>query len=61
MNLKTSIFRGLSKLNKLVLPNYTKKGLDLQKASKLQLAIIAWKTWVTKHAATNPNQKLLSN
>lgn len=61
MNLKTSIFRGLSKLNKLVLPNYTKKGLDLQKASKLQLAIIAWKTWVTKRAATNPNQKLLSN
>ncbi len=61
MGLKTSIFRGLSKLNKILLPNYTKKGLDLEKASKLQLAIIGWKTWVTKHAATNPNQKLLEN
>jgi len=61
MGLKTTLFRGLSKLNKVILPNYTKKGLDLQKASKFQLAIIGWKAWVTKHASTNPNQKLLQN
>ncbi|SHI39219.1 hypothetical protein SAMN04488096_101415 [Mesonia phycicola] len=61
MSIKTSFFRGLSKLNKLVLPNYTKKGLDLAKASKVQLAIIGWKAWVTKNVANNPNQKLLSN
>ncbi|PZW39617.1 hypothetical protein LX95_01978 [Mesonia algae] len=61
MGLKTSFFRGLSKLNKAILPNYTKKGLDLRNASKFQLAIIGWKAWVTKHAGANPNQKLLEN
>jgi hypothetical protein len=60
MGLKTTFFKGLSKLNKLILPNYTKKGLELEKASKFQLAIIGWKAWVTKHAG-NPNQKLLEN
>ncbi|MDR6300613.1 SsrA-binding protein [Mesonia maritima] len=60
MGLKTTFFKGLSKLNKLILPNYTKKGLELEKASKFQLAIIGWKAWVTKHAV-NPNQKLLEN
>jgi len=61
MGLKTSFFRGLSKLNKVILPNYTKKKLDLAKASKFQLAIIGWKAWVTKNTINNPNQKLLGN
>jgi len=60
MGLKTRFFSGLAKLNKAILPNYTKKGLDLEKASKFQLAIIGWKAWVTKHAS-NHNQKLLEN
>ncbi|MBW2961025.1 SsrA-binding protein [Mesonia aestuariivivens] len=60
MGLKSSFFKGLSKLNKIILPNYTKKGLELENATKFQLAIIGWKAWVTKHA-TNHNQKLLGN
>lgn len=60
MGLKTTFFRGLAKLNRTILPNYTKRGLDLEHASKFQLAIIGWKAWVTKHAG-NSNQKLLKN
>lgn len=43
-------YKILAKINKAVLPSYTKKGLDLSKASKLQLAIIGWRYYVTKNA-----------
>lgn len=48
--MKKGIFRLLSKVNKKVLPNYSKKQLDLAKASKFQKAVIGWKTWVTKNS-----------
>ncbi len=48
--MKIKIFRILAKLNKAILPSYTKKQLDLSKASKLQLAIIGWRVYVTKNA-----------
>ncbi|MGA8853944.1 MAG: SsrA-binding protein [Christiangramia sp.] len=48
--MKKQIFKTLSKFNKKILPSYSKKKLDLQKASKLQMAIIGWKLWVTKNA-----------
>lgn len=48
--MKKQIFKTLSKLNKKLLPSYTKEGLELQKASKAQMAIIGWKLWVTKNA-----------
>jgi hypothetical protein len=48
--MKTIIFKTLAKLNKVVLPSYSKKQLDLSKASKLQLAIIGWRVYVTKNA-----------
>lgn len=38
----------LSKLNKLLLPSFSKKQLDLASASKFQLAIIGWRSFVTK-------------
>jgi len=44
------MFKFLAKLNKWLLPNYTKKGLDLAKATKFQKAIIAWKYYVTTRA-----------
>jgi hypothetical protein len=47
-NMKKTIFKLLSKANKKLLPSYTKKELDLQKASKAQKALIGWKAWVTK-------------
>ena len=48
--MKKKIFKALAKLNKKVLPSYSKKQLDLQKASKVQMAIIGWKLWVTKNS-----------
>ncbi|MEQ5789630.1 SsrA-binding protein [Muricauda sp. NFXS6] len=43
-------YKILAKINKAVLPSYSKKGLDLAKASKLQMAIIGWRYYVTKNA-----------
>ncbi|MFN3755034.1 SsrA-binding protein [Flavobacterium sp.] len=40
----------LAKLNKLLLPSFTKRGLDLAKAKKWQMAIIAWRYYVTTKA-----------
>ncbi|NRD19548.1 SsrA-binding protein [Winogradskyella eckloniae] len=48
--MKNKIFKTLAKLNKAILPSYSKKQLDLSKASKLQLAIIGWRVYVTKNA-----------
>ncbi|GHA28045.1 hypothetical protein GCM10007103_06940 [Salinimicrobium marinum] len=48
--MKNGLFKVLSKFNKKMLPNYSQKQLDLAKATKLQKAIIGWKTWVTKNS-----------
>lgn len=48
--MKKAIFKALAKLNKKLLPSYSKKRLDLAKASNLQKAIIGWKLWVTKNS-----------
>ena len=45
--MKKSTFKFLAKLNKILLPSFTKKRLDLAKATKLQLLIIGWRTYVT--------------
>lgn len=47
--MKKGIFTLLSKFNKKILPSYSKQQLDLQKATKLQKAVIGWKLWVTKN------------
>jgi len=44
------LFKLLAKINKLVLPSFTKKRLDLSKASKYQLAIIGWRYFITTNA-----------
>lgn len=44
------IFTLLAKVNKAILPSYTKQRLDLSKASKVQLAIFGWRLYVTKRA-----------
>ncbi|UAB81312.1 SsrA-binding protein [Marixanthomonas sp. SCSIO 43207] len=48
--MKKKFFKTLAKLNKKLLPSFTKKGVDLSKASKVQLAIFGYKLWVTKNA-----------
>ncbi|TBX70092.1 SsrA-binding protein [Flavobacterium silvisoli] len=47
------MYRILAKLNKLLLPSFTKRQLDLAKAKKWQLAIIAWRYFVTSRALEN--------
>jgi len=48
--MKKLLFKFLAKINKVVLPSYSKRQLDLSKASKLQLAIIGWRAFVTMKA-----------
>ena len=48
--MKKQLFKFLAMANKALLPNYSKRQLDLQKAGKFQKALIGWKLWVTKNA-----------
>ncbi len=48
--MKQQVFKILAKVNKFVFPSYSKQQLDLIKASKLQMAIIGWRWFVTKNA-----------
>lgn len=48
--MKQAFFKVLAKLNKGLFPSYSKRQLDLSKATKLQLAIIGWRVFVTKNA-----------
>ncbi|WP_010181038.1 hypothetical protein [Aquimarina agarilytica] len=44
------MYQFLAKINKLLLPSFSKRQLDLTKASKFQLAIIGWRAFITKKA-----------
>ncbi|MFN8275374.1 MAG: SsrA-binding protein [Flavobacteriaceae bacterium] len=44
------MFKILAHLNKFILPSFTKQQLDMSKAKKWQLAIIAWRYYVTSRA-----------
>lgn len=46
--MRKKFYQILAKLNKMLLPSFTKRGLDISKASKLQLAIIGWRAFITK-------------
>lgn len=48
--MKKRLFRTLATFNKRFLPSFTKKGIQLENASKLQLALFAYRLWVTKNA-----------
>jgi len=48
--MKKKLFKILAKVNKTVLPSLSKKEVDLAKASKLQLALIGWRAYVTKNS-----------
>ena len=45
-----SICKFLAKLNKIILPSYSKKGLNLSKATKIQMLIIAYRYLITKNS-----------
>jgi hypothetical protein len=44
------MYKLLSKINKILLPSFSKKQLDLSKAKKWQMAIIGWRYYVTTRA-----------
>ncbi|TVZ57160.1 hypothetical protein OD91_2468 [Lutibacter sp. Hel_I_33_5] len=46
--MKKQLYKTIAKLNKAILPSFTKKRLDVTKASKFQLAIIGWRAFITK-------------
>jgi len=48
--MKKGFFKVLAKVNKIILPSFTKQKLDITKASKMQLAIIAFRAYVTKQS-----------
>ncbi|MEN8816461.1 MAG: SsrA-binding protein [Nonlabens sp.] len=48
--MKKEVFKILAKINKAVLPSFTKRRLDLAKASKWQMALFGYRLWVTKNA-----------
>lgn len=50
---KQEMYKILAKLNKLILPSYSKRRLDLSKATKIQKAIIAWRYFITTKALGN--------
>ncbi len=47
------MYKLLAKLNKLLLPSFTKQQLDLAKAKKWQMVLIGWRFYVTKKALEN--------
>ncbi len=47
------MYKILAKINKLILPSFTKQQLDIAKAKKWQMAIIGWRYYVTKRALGN--------
>jgi len=48
--LKKQLFKIIAKINKAVLPSFSKRRLDLSKANKVQLIILAWRIYATKRA-----------
>jgi hypothetical protein len=41
------MYKIIAKVNKILLPSFTKQQLDLSKAKKWQIAIIGWRYYVT--------------
>ena len=44
------LFKIIAKINKLILPSMTKRGLNPINASKIQLAVIGWRYYITKNS-----------
>ena len=46
--LQKRFFKILARINKVILPRYSKR--DLAKLSKIEKALVAYRYWVTTHA-----------
>jgi hypothetical protein len=51
--MKKMLFRTIARTNRLILPSFGKKQLDMSKAKKWQLAIIGYRAFITKNALPN--------
>lgn len=49
--MKKSLFKILARLNKWILPRYSKR--DITRLSKVDQAIIGYRYWVTKNSLDN--------
>jgi hypothetical protein len=52
------MFRLLAWLNKLLLPSFTKRRLDITKAKKWQMALVGWRYFVTIRALKSKESKI---
>ena len=48
--MRKKLFKILARVNKVIFPSFTKRRLDLSKASKWQIMIFGYRLWVTKNA-----------
>jgi len=48
--MKKNCFKILASLNKWLFPSLAKKGVDMAKAKKWQMALIGWRYYVTKNS-----------
>ena len=48
--MRKKLFKILARVNKAILPSFTKRRLDLSKASKWHMMIFGYRLWVTKNA-----------
>jgi hypothetical protein len=48
--MKKQLFKIIAKTNKLILPSFSKKRLDISKAKKWEITIIGWRYFVTKNS-----------
>ncbi|WP_438961263.1 SsrA-binding protein [Nonlabens sp.] len=48
--MRKKLFKILAQVNKAIMPSFTKRRLDLSKASKWQMMIFGYRLWVTKNA-----------
>jgi hypothetical protein len=46
--MKKSLFRLLARINKLILPRYSKR--DITRLSKVEKLIVAYRYWITKNS-----------
>jgi len=48
--MKKTLFKIAAKINKALLPSFSKKQLNMAKAKKWELAIIGWRYFITKNS-----------
>jgi len=46
---KKNLFKVLSKINKIILPSLSKRGVNINKLNKKQKLLLGYRYWVTKN------------